>query len=142
MHEMNVIGTLAARVVKWAKENNIKKVLEIHLTVGQLRMFDKDFMQRYYNIFTRGTAAEGAEIVLNVRPIGYHCNDCGEDYLMTPKEWLAMDPTRIACICCDSENVELTSGGEYFVSDILADVEDEDDAEPEDQMSFVSESNA
>ena len=143
MHEMNVIGTLAARVVKWGQENNVTKIHEIHIVSGQLRMFDKDFMQRYFNVFTRGTIAEGAELILTIRPIGYHCHDCGEDYTMTPKEWLAQDEYRLACIYCDSENIELTSGGEYFISDIVADVPDEEeDAEAEPQMSFVSEANA
>ena len=69
MHEMNVVGTLAARVVKWGQENKIRKILEIDITCGQLRMFDQGFMQRYFNIFTRGTCAEGAKLVLTVRPI-------------------------------------------------------------------------
>ena len=87
MHEMNVIGNLAGTVVKWGRENHVRKILEIDITCGQLRMFDKDFMQRYFNIFTRGTCAEGAELVLTVRPIGYHCNACGADYEMTPREY-------------------------------------------------------
>ena len=145
MQEMNVIGTLAARTVKWGQENHVSKIHEIYITCGQLRMFDKDFMQRYFNIFTRGTCAEGAELILNIRPIGYRCNACGEEYTMTPKEWLDMDVNRISCIYCDSEDVELTSGSEYFISDIVADVEDDDEdetAENESQMSFVSEANA
>lgn len=127
MHEMNVIGNLAGTVVKWGRENHVCKILEIDITCGQLRMFDKDFMQRYFNIFTRGTCAEGAELVLTVRPIGYHCNACGADYEMTPREWLDMDINRAACIHCDSEDIVLTSGGEYFVTDILAEMEDEDE---------------
>ena len=125
MHEMNVIGNLAGTVVKWGRENHVRKILEIDITCGQLRMFD--FMQRYFNIFTRGTCAEGAELVLTVRPIGYHCNACGADYEMTPREWLDMDINRAACIHCDSEDIVLTSGGEYFVTDILAEMEDEDE---------------
>ena len=46
---------------------------------------------------------------------------------MTPREWLDMDINRAACIHCDSEDIVLTSGGEYFVSDVVADMEDEDD---------------
>lgn len=129
MHEMNVIGTLAARTVKWGRENGVRKILEIDIVCGQLRMFDQDFMQRYFNIFTRGTCAEGAKLVLTTRPIGYHCNACGADYEMTPREWLDMDIKRPACIHCDSEDIELTSGGEYFISDILAEMEDEEPEE-------------
>ena len=127
MHEMNVIGTLAARVVKWGNQNNVKKILEINIVCGQLRMFDLDFMQRYFNIFTRGTIAEGAKLELTVRPIGYHCCACGAEYKMTSREWLNMDVNRAACIYCDSENITLTSGGEYFVSNILADVDDDNE---------------
>ena len=125
MPEMKVVGTLAARVVNWGKENHIRKILEIDIVCGQLRMFDQGFMQRYFNIFTRGTCAEGAKLVLTTRPIGYHCNACGADYEMTPREWLDMDINRAACVHCDSEDIVLTSGGEYFVSDILADLEEE-----------------
>lgn len=128
MHEMNVIGTLAARVVKWGMENNVNRILEIDITCGQLRMFDQDFMQRYFDIFTRGTLAEGANLQLTVRPIRYHCNACSADYEMTPREWLDMDVNRAACIHCDSEEIVLTSGGEYFISDIMADVGDEEPA--------------
>ena len=124
MHEMNVIGTLAARVVKWGQANRVRQVLEVDITCGQLRMFDQDFMQRYFNIFTRGTIAEGAKLRLTVRPIRYHCRACGADYEMTPREWLDMDINRAACIHCDSEEITLTSGGEYFISDILADVDE------------------
>lgn len=128
MHEMNVIGTLAARVVNWGQQNHVKKILEIDIVCGQLRMFDQAFMQRYFDIFTRSTIAAGAKLVLNVRPIGYQCNACGAEYEMTPREWLDMDVNRAACIHCDSENITLTSGGEYFISDILADVGDEEDS--------------
>ena len=76
MHEMNVIGNLAASVVQWGQANRVRKILEIDIICGQLRMFDRDFMQRYFNIFTRDTCAEGAKLVLSVRPIGYHCNAC------------------------------------------------------------------
>ena len=79
MHEMNVIGNLAAQMVKWGRANHVRKILEIDIVVGQLRMFDQDFMQRYFNIFTRGTCAEGAKLVLTTRPIAYHCNACGAD---------------------------------------------------------------
>ena len=44
MHEMNVIGNLAGTVVKWGRENDVCKILEIDMICGQLRMFDKDFM--------------------------------------------------------------------------------------------------
>ena len=125
MHEMNVVGTLAARVVKWGRENHIRKILEIDIICGQLRMLDQDFMQRYFDIFTRGTCAEGAKLVLITRPFGYHCNAWGADYEMTPREWLDMDINRAACVHCDSEDIVLTSGGEYFISDILADLEEE-----------------
>lgn len=42
-----------------------------------------------------------------------------------------MDINRAACVHCDSEDIVLTSGGEYFISDILA--ETEEDA-PSDSM--------
>ena len=108
MHEMNVIGNLAASVVQWGQANRVRKILEIDIT-----------------------CAEGAKLVLSVRPIGYHCNACGSDYEMTPREWLDMDINRAACVHCDSEDIVLTSGGEYFISDILA--ETEEDA-PSDSM--------
>lgn len=127
MHEMNVIGTLAARVVKWGQANQVRHIQEIHITCGQLRMFDQEFMQRYFNIFTRGTLAEGAKLILSVRPIAYHCNACGADYEMTPREWLNMDINRAACIHCDSEDITLTSGGEYFIDEIVAETEDEEE---------------
>lgn len=135
MHEMNVIGTLAARTVKWGRENRVKRILEIDIVCGQLRMFDQEFMQRYFDIFTRNTCAEGAKLVLTTRPIGYRCNACGAHYHMTPREWLDMDIRRPACIFCDSESIELTSGGEYFISVILAETEDEEPEESAEQTS-------
>lgn len=122
-----MVGQLAARVVKFAQQNNVTKVHTVGITAGQLRMFDQDFMQRYFNIFTRGTVAEGAELVITVLPISYQCNACGADYEMTPKEWLAMDVNKLACIHCASEDITLVTGGEYQISDIIADVEDEDE---------------
>ena len=49
MHEMNVIGNLAASVVQWGQANRVRKILEIDIICGQLRMFDRDFMQRYFH---------------------------------------------------------------------------------------------
>ena len=62
MHEMNVIGNLAASVVQWGQANRVRKILEIDIICGQLRMFDRDFMQRYFNIFIHSISGFGIDV--------------------------------------------------------------------------------
>jgi len=127
MHEMNLVGQLAARVVKFGQEQKAVKIYSVGVTAGQLRMLDRDFMQRFFNMFTQGTIAEKAQLELFTIPISYQCGACGAIYEMTPKEWLDMDPNRAACVECDSEDITLLSGGEYYISDIVADIENEEE---------------
>lgn len=123
---MNLVGQLAAKVVQFGREQNALKIHSIGVTAGQLRMLDRDFMQRFFDIFTKGTIAQGAQLELSVIPIRYQCGACGAVYEMTPKEWLAMDADRAACVRCGSADITLLSGGEYYISDIVADIENEE----------------
>ena len=129
MHELNVIGSIVKNVVNWGMANNVTRVLEVHLTAGELRMFDQDYMNRYFERFTRETIAHGGIIIIDKLPIKYKCSKCGAEFIMTQKEWLDMNNSRkgLRCVECEFPGIDLLSGDECFISDITAEVEDDEE---------------
>jgi hydrogenase nickel incorporation protein HypA/HybF len=62
MHEMHLIKDLFQDVMKFAEENDVKKVTKIYLRMGEFTEINEDILKHFFNENSKGTIAEGAEI--------------------------------------------------------------------------------
>jgi hydrogenase nickel incorporation protein HypA/HybF len=71
MHELQVTQSILATVLVYARQNNVERVLRIHLTIGVLNDYQSEWIQRYFDYLSRGSLAEGAEIAVRLTGAGF-----------------------------------------------------------------------
>lgn len=118
MHELATTQNIVKIVIKNAETNHVKKVIGVTIVAGAIRNFNEEWLQRYYDIFSHDTIAEGAKITLNKVPIRYHCNNCNSDYEMSLDDWIEKD--KYNCQMCGSSDTKLVCGREFSVEGIEA----------------------
>ncbi len=110
MHELAITEGIIEAAVPEAERHGAKKILEIRLKIGELSGVLPECIQEYFNIASRGTIAEGARLSVEKIPITIRCNACGYDGEI-PKQ-------KIHCPVCDSAEIKLLSGREYYVDSL------------------------
>ena len=92
MHEMAVVSYIIDAICEAAAEDGATKVLSCTLAAGAARDIHEDLLQTYFDWFSKGTAAEGVQVILNTIPIRYCCEICARMYAFDPKEGRITDP--------------------------------------------------
>lgn len=100
--------------IKYAEENNSKKIIGLCLKVGELRDFVEDITQKYWDYLSEGTIAEGAKIRFEIIPVSALCHQCDTVFNF---DWRAVD--KLSCPSCMSLEAELLTGTELEIKDIL-----------------------
>lgn len=115
MHELPVINSILKVVLKHAADNNVKKVVAVHLQVGELSDLEDKWMQQYFDSLAKDTIAQGARLVIERIPVVMKCSDCGMSYTVNMKE-----DKSLACPECGSNEHTMISGREYFIKNLEA----------------------
>ncbi len=115
MHELSLTKSILDTALKYAEKTDSRKVVTIVLRLGILRDIKKKWIQHYFNYISKGTIAEGAEILVMVNPIVCRCPDCGKEFEIV-EDRLAGE--EILCPGCSSQNYTLISGREFSIEGI------------------------
>lgn len=107
MHELAITESILNIAVDEAKKHGARKVLSIKLKVGEFSGVVPQLIQEYYNIVSRDTVADGAELIIENVPVTIKCNDCGNEGVI--------DRTKIKCPQCGSINIRIVTGREFYV---------------------------
>jgi len=86
------------------------KVARVNLEVGKLSAIVPDSLRFCFEIATKETALEGAELVIDTRPVVAVCKDCGH-------RWTIESPV-FTCQACESSDLTLESGRELDITSI------------------------
>jgi len=113
MHELSVMQGILEVVLRHAGKSGVSRVEAVNLEVGALSHLREEWMQKYFDHLTQGTAAEGAELRVNHVPAVLTCRECGHRF-----EWSAEESP--SCPACASERADLISGREYTVASLEA----------------------
>jgi hydrogenase nickel incorporation protein HypA/HybF len=104
MHEL----AIADAVVRIACEQAAgSRVAVVELKVGHLRQVVPDALTFAFELVAAGTAAEGAELVIEDVPLAGRCRGCGAEE--------ALGGLPLCCPACGALDVELTAGEELRV---------------------------
>ena len=111
MHEMGI----ALQIIEIAAESipaELKdvKVARVNLKVGKLSAIVPDSLRFCFEVASKETALEGAELAIEEIPVVARCRDC-------QKEWTISEPA-FACQSCESGNIEILSGRELDIESI------------------------
>ena len=115
MHELSFTKNILGVAERYAKENGARKIKTIYLRLGILRDLQEDWVQRYFGYISKGTIAEGADIMVMVEPVVCACNVCDERFGVDLRELLDDD---LRCPNCEAHDYELVSGMEFVIQGI------------------------
>ncbi|MDR0347504.1 MAG: hydrogenase maturation nickel metallochaperone HypA [Coriobacteriales bacterium] len=113
MHEMSLAVDVVDNVIKAALETSARKVSTIYLTIGNGRDIVVDLFEGLIAYLSRGTIAEGAEVVMNCVPYTVCCNDCGWVYSLD-----IFSKKTCRCPSCGETGYTLNSGLEFWIDRI------------------------
>jgi hydrogenase nickel incorporation protein HypA/HybF len=108
MHELGVSQRILAIALENAGEG--RKVTQIHLRIGDLASIVDDSLQFYWEMISKGTAAEKATLQFHRIGAEFRCRECEHQF--------APSGTGFNCPACGSEKVAVISGVDFTVDAI------------------------
>ena len=110
MHELSLAEGLINLVDSQQETDGFSRVLEIKLRVGEYSGIVTECLREFFPIAARGTAAEGAELVVEEVKAAFKCPDCGYSG--------PIDRADARCPVCGGERVRMTAGREFYVESL------------------------
>ncbi len=108
MHEVSLCRQLASAVLRAVGE---REVQEVHIDVGALRQVVPEAMEFAWPIVVRGTALDGARLLMRELPAIITCDECGVQTRLGAE--LGFD-----CPACGSSTTRVTSGEEFVLRSV------------------------
>lgn len=110
MHELSVTESVLEIACKHAEKAQAKKVTDIHLVIGKLSSIIDDSIQFYWDIISKDTLCENAQLHFKRLPAKLVCTECGTHY--------ELENDLIPCPNCGSARVRVVSGDEFNLESI------------------------
>jgi len=110
MHELQVTESILNIALKYSPANKVKKIIAIHLTIGELSELENEWIQRYFDYLSKGTIAQEAKLVIERSPIRMKCDSCNYEFQIKRD-----DIRNIECPQCNQKKCTLTAGREYHI---------------------------
>ena len=107
MHELSIAEAIAGVVERHAAG---RRVTRVEVKVGHLRQVVPSALEFAFELVTKDTPAEGAELVLEEIPAAGRCRTCGAESV------LAEFP--FSCASCGGFDLELFQGEELLVDSL------------------------
>ncbi|MFN8527355.1 MAG: hydrogenase maturation nickel metallochaperone HypA [Anaerolineae bacterium] len=109
MHELSVTQSILEIALRYAHQQSDDsqgaRITDLYLVVGDLSSIIDDSVQFYWDIISRGTLAEGAQLHFERIPTQMQCGDCGHSY--------PPNAEMLACPACNSTQVQVIAGDEF-----------------------------
>ena len=113
MHELGLARSIVETVVESAEAAGATQVKRVYMSIGRARDVVPDLMDIAFKHLTKGTIAEGAELVVTSVPVMARCADCG---LVYPLD--IFDDATWACPHCAGTNYAICRGRELDIDRI------------------------
>lgn len=107
MHEASIVHGLMGILEREAAEHGVTRIVRVKLRIGRLRAVEPQALAACFELFAEGTAAEGAELVVDHVPARGRCAGCGHDFVL--------EGFRALCPACGGAEVTLTGGRDLCV---------------------------
>ncbi len=111
MHEMSIAEAVLEQVLGVARDNNLLRVTQVRLRVGDLRMVVGVALLAAWEALRDGTIAAGASLEIASVPARARCRRCGREY---HPEWPIF-----LCPACNQASAEVLAGEELVLEEIV-----------------------
>jgi len=110
MHELGVTESIATICLRHAQGNKANRIVKVNVKLGELTGIVDHYVAFYWDMVTKDTIAQGAELNFIKVPVVAHCSDCDEDFEVVEYD--------LTCPKCGKADTELVSGREFLVESI------------------------
>jgi hydrogenase nickel incorporation protein HypA/HybF len=110
VHELSLIASLFDVLEEKAREHGASRVTKVVLKVGVMSGAVPELLESAFDIYKKGTLAEGARLETVVVPVKVRCPDCGGANVR--------EETDFSCAACGSRRVEIVEGREIVAEKI------------------------
>jgi hydrogenase nickel incorporation protein HypA/HybF len=107
MHETAVIVGLLRILSEQAALHHVDKVTRVTVKVGRLRAIEPQQLRACFEVFSEGTLAEGAELVVDEVRVRGRCQTCGREF--------DVPRYRFECPDCHGADISVISGQELYI---------------------------
>jgi hydrogenase nickel incorporation protein HypA/HybF len=116
MHELAVTEGLLQIILDQVQGTKVTRVYGVSLVIGDLASIVDESVQFYFDILSKGTVAEGAQLsVTRVAP-EYGCRSCG---------FLSAERSQsYRCQACGAEDIFIGRGQEFYLDSIEVETAD------------------
>lgn len=116
MHELSIAESLLKIIGEEMEKHGVTRLTKVKIVCGQMSAIVPEALEMAFEVLTAGTPQEGAEIILEQRPVRVKCRECGQEFCPSKEEMYLMP-----CPHCDTElGHEMLSGKELFIEHIEA----------------------
>jgi len=110
MHELAITQSMLDLALKYAERAGAQRITRINLVVGEISGIVDESVQFYFDIMSRDTLAEGAQLSFKRRPARFRCSACGREFSLRDGNWI--------CPACQGLGGEVISGREFYMESI------------------------
>ena len=110
MHELTLAERAIDIVEAAARQAEAHRVTHIRLAIGALAHVDADRLQYCCEVVSRGTLAEGAQLIIERLPGRAWCKPCNAN--------VVLDRIGEPCPLCTGYELEITDGDQMQVLDV------------------------
>ena len=116
MHELSIAQALVEQVERMVLDESALRANKVTIAVGSLSGADPEALRAAFPLVAEGTAADGAELIVETVAAQVRCSACGSDSVA--------ENYFVGCPVCGSREVELVSGRELHIQSVELEVEE------------------
>jgi len=115
MHEFTITSSIVEAVLDLARKQGSKKIQEVHLTIGKLRVLSTDQVKFCYEVLAKGTVLEGSKLIVEEAAGNLRCSHCGYNAVFDPDNDPSFHFGIPPLICPQCGNALTIEGGDELV---------------------------
>ena len=112
MHELGIVIEIVKNVKAFAEKNGISKVDTLVLQVGELSPAIPQYIEECFPAAVDGTFMVDTKLKIEILQGNAMCKDCNKIYNLIENKGV--------CPSCESKNMEIISGRELMIKEIIA----------------------
>jgi hydrogenase nickel incorporation protein HypA/HybF len=110
MHELSIAQSLLDVAVRHAEQAGAQRITRLNLVIGELATIVDESVQFCWDMVSKGTLADGAELHFASVPAQLRCMDCGRSFPLEGK--------RYVCPACGERHVVAVGGDDFRLESI------------------------
>ncbi|MFO7940181.1 MAG: hydrogenase maturation nickel metallochaperone HypA [Bacteroidales bacterium] len=112
MHELGIVIEVVKSVERFAQKNGVTKIQQLTLQIGELSSVIPKYVRDCYPAAVEGTLMERTQLEIEILPGNGLCKECNNVFNVVENKG--------TCPSCNNKEMELLSGREFMIKEILA----------------------